>query len=51
MKKERRLGSRIFMGLIFLFLYAPILLMMVIVIICMWIMNRFGEGEEQAVVL
>ena len=29
MKKERRLGSRIFMGLIFLFLYAPILLMIV----------------------
>ena len=27
------------------------LVMMVIVIICMWIMNRFGEGEEQAVVL
>ena len=27
------------------------MLMMVIVIICMWIMNRFGEGEEQAVVL
>ena len=27
------------------------LVMMVIVIICMWIMNRFGEGEEQAVML
>ena len=27
------------------------LVMMVIVIICMGIMNRFGEGEEQAVVL
>ena len=27
------------------------LVMMVIVIICMWIMNRFGEGEEQAVIL
>ena len=27
------------------------LVMMVIVIICMWIMNRFGEGEEQAVLL
>ena len=27
------------------------MVMMVIVIICMWIMNRFGEGEEQAVVL
>lgn len=27
------------------------LVMMVIVIICMWVMNRFGEGEEQAVVL
>ena len=27
------------------------LVMMVSVIICMWIMNRFGEGEELAVVL
>ena len=27
------------------------LVMMVIVVICMWIMNRFGEGEEQAVLL
>ena len=27
------------------------MVMMVIVIIYMWIMNRFGEGEEQAVVL
>ena len=27
------------------------LVMMLIVIICMWIMNRFGEGEEQAVIL
>ncbi len=27
------------------------LVMMLIVIICMWIMNRFGEGEEQAVML
>ena len=27
------------------------MVMMVIVIICMWIMNRFGEGEEQAVKL
>ncbi len=27
------------------------LVMMIIVILCMWIMNRFGEGEEQAVVL
>ena len=27
------------------------LVMMIIVIICMWVMNRFGEGEEQAVVL
>ena len=27
------------------------LVMMVIVIICMWVMNRFGEGEEQAVML
>lgn len=27
------------------------LMMMIIVIVCMWIMNRFGEGEEQAVVL
>lgn len=27
------------------------LVMMIIVVLCMWIMNRFGEGEEQAVVL
>ena len=27
------------------------MVMMVIVVLCMWIMNRFGEGEEQAVVL
>ena len=27
------------------------LVMMVIVIVCMWIMNHFGEGEEQAVML
>ena len=27
------------------------LVMMLIVIICMWIMNRFGEGEDQAVML
>ena len=27
------------------------LVMMIIVIICMWVMNRFGEGEEQAVML
>lgn len=27
------------------------LVMMVIVVVCMWIMNRFGEGEEQAVML
>ena len=27
------------------------LVMMVIVVLCMWVMNRFGEGEEQAVVL
>ena len=27
------------------------LVMMIIVVICMWVMNRFGEGEEQAVVL
>ncbi len=27
------------------------LVMMVIVVACMWIMNRFGEGEEQAVML
>ena len=27
------------------------LIMMAIVMICMWIMNRFGEGEEQAVLL
>ena len=27
------------------------LVMMVIVVVCMYVMNRFGEGEEQAVVL
>ena len=27
------------------------LVMMVIVVACMWLMNRFGEGEEQAVIL
>ena len=27
------------------------LVMMIIVLACMWIMNRFGEGEEQAVIL
>lgn len=27
------------------------LVMMVIVVVCMWAMNRFGEGEEQAVML
>ena len=27
------------------------LVMMVIVVVCMYLMNRFGEGEEQAVVL
>ena len=27
------------------------LLMMILVVVCMWIMNRFGEGEEQAVLL
>lgn len=27
------------------------LVMMIIVMICMWIMNRFGEGEEEAVLL
>ena len=27
------------------------LVMMLIVVACMWIMNRFGEGEEQAVIL
>ena len=36
---NRRLGSAIS------------LVMMVIVVTCMWIMNRFGEGEEQAVTL
>ena len=25
--------------------------MMVIVVVCMWVMNRFGEGEEQAVMM
>ncbi len=27
------------------------LVMMVIVVICMVVMNRFGEGEEQAVMM
>ena len=27
------------------------LVMMVVVVLCMWVLNRFGEGEEQAVVL
>ena len=27
------------------------LVMMIIVVACMWLMNRFGEGEEQAVML
>ena len=27
------------------------LVMMIIVVACMWLMNRFGEGEEQAVIL
>ena len=40
MKKERRLGSRIFMGLIFLFLYAPILLMIVF---------SFNDGNSNVV--
>ena len=27
------------------------LVMMVIVVVCMWVMNRFGEGDEQAVMM
>ena len=27
------------------------LVMMIIVVVCMWVMNRFGEGEEQAVMM
>ncbi len=27
------------------------LVMMIVVVACMWVMNRFGEGEEQAVIL
>lgn len=27
------------------------LVMMVVVVVCMWVMNHFGEGEEQAVML
>ena len=27
------------------------LVMMAIVVVCMWVMNRFGEGEEQAVMM
>ena len=30
---------------------ASSLVMMVIVVVCMWVMNRFGEGEEQAVMM
>ena len=30
---------------------AVALVMMVIVVVCMAVMNRFGEGEEQAVML
>ena len=40
MKKERRLGSRLFMVLIFLFLYAPILLMIVF---------SFNDGNSNVV--
>ena len=29
MRKQRRVGSRVFMTLVFLFLYAPILLMII----------------------
>ena len=31
--------------------FALYLVMMIIVVVCMAIMNRFGEGEEQAVML
>lgn len=27
------------------------LVMMIIVLVCMWMMNRFGEGDEQAVII
>jgi spermidine/putrescine transport system permease protein len=27
------------------------LIMMIIIVVCMMVMNRFGEGEEQAVIL
>ena len=27
------------------------LIMMIIIMICMFVMNRFGEGEEQAVIM
>ena len=40
MKKERRIGSRLFMGLVFLFLYAPILLMIVF---------SFNDGNSNVV--
>ena len=30
---------------------ASSLVMMIIVVVCMWVMNRFGEGEEQAVMM
>ncbi len=32
-------------------LAAPFLIMMVVVLLCMGIMNRFGEGEDEAVLL
>ena len=40
MKKERRLGSRLIMGLVFLFLYAPIFLLIIF---------SFNEGNSNAV--
>jgi len=40
MKKERRLGSRLIMGLVFLFLYAPIFLLIVF---------SFNAGDSSAV--
>ena len=49
LKQRPSLFGRISMGLVFLFLYAPIFVL--IVVVCMLVMNRFGEGEEQAVML
>ena len=40
MKKQRRIGSRLFIGLVFLFLYLPIFLLIVF---------SFNAGDSSAV--